>query len=160
MAAEGLRAVRLRSFNHTGPGQSNAFVVSAFAEQIARIAAGQQQPVMRVGALSPERDFLDVRDVCAAYAATIAQAEALAPGTILNIASGTPRRIGDVLDQLLAIAGVSARIETSVARLRPTEIARALGNASRAHEMLAWRPAIAWDQTLRDTLQYWQARIS
>jgi GDP-4-dehydro-6-deoxy-D-mannose reductase len=159
MAAEGLRAVRLRAFNHTGPGQSNAFVVSAFAEQVARIASGQQPPIMRVGALAPERDFLDVRDVCAAYAATIARAETLAPGTILNIASGTPRRIGDVLDQLLEIAGISARIETTTDRLRPTDIARALGDPSRAQSLLNWRPSIAWEQTLRDTLQYWQARV-
>jgi GDP-4-dehydro-6-deoxy-D-mannose reductase len=159
MAAEGLRAVRLRAFNHTGPGQSNAFVVSAFAEQIARIAAGLQEPVMRVGALAPERDFLDVRDVCRAYAATIAQSEHLPPGTILNIASGTPRRIGDVLNALLAIADVAPRVETTADRLRPTDIARALGDATRAACLLGWRPTITWEQTLHDTLQYWRARV-
>jgi nucleoside-diphosphate-sugar epimerase len=159
MAAEGLRAIRVRPLNHTGPGQSNAFVVSAFAEQIARIAAGKQPPLMRVGGLMPERDFLDVRDVCAAYVACIESADRLEPGTILNIASGTPRRIGDVLDQLLAIAGVSATVETASDRLRPTDIACAMGDSSRIREVTGWAPAIPWEQTLQDVFRYWQARV-
>ncbi len=159
MAAEGLHALRLRAFNHTGPGQSNGFVVSAFAEQIARIAAGQQEPVLRVGALAPMRDFLDVRDVCAAYAACLRNAEALPPGTILNVASGIPRRIGEVLDQLLAIAGVSARIETESDRLRPTDIPSATGDATRLRALTGWQPCIPWEQTLADTLQYWRDRV-
>jgi GDP-4-dehydro-6-deoxy-D-mannose reductase len=159
MAAEGLRAVRLRAFNHTGPGQSNAFVVAAFAEQIARIAAGKQEPVMRVGALAPERDFLDVRDVCAAYVACIEKAETLAPGVIFNIASGMPRRVGDVLSDMLALARISPEVETASERLRPTDIACAVGDASRARGVLGWAPVIPWEQTLRDTLQYWQRRV-
>ena len=71
MVADGLRLVRARPFNHTGPGQTDAYVVPAFAHQAARIAAGHQPPVMHVGALHPERDFLDVRDVVAAYAAIL-----------------------------------------------------------------------------------------
>jgi len=159
MAAEGLRAIRLRAFNHTGPGQSNAFVVAAFAEQIARIAAGRQEPIMRVGALSPERDFLDVRDVCAAYVACVEKTDTIPPGTILNIASGTPRRIGDVLHEMLAIAQQSPKIETASDRLRPTDIACAIGDSSRARELLGWAPVIPWEQTLHDTLQYWRQRI-
>jgi GDP-4-dehydro-6-deoxy-D-mannose reductase len=97
MANDGLRVIRVRPFNHTGPGQSADFAVPAFARQIARIAAGLQPPVMRVGALDPQRDFLDVRDVCAAYVACLRSADGIALGTILNIASGVPRRIGDIL---------------------------------------------------------------
>ena len=71
MARQGLRVVRLRPFNHTGPGQTAQFVVAAFARQVARIAAGRQPPVLEVGNLEPRRDFLDVRDVCAAYTACV-----------------------------------------------------------------------------------------
>ncbi len=81
LAADGLQAVRLRPFNHTGPGQSDDYVVAAFARQIARIEAGQQPPVLRVGALDPRRDFLDVRDVCEAYAACL-RAPSLEPGIV------------------------------------------------------------------------------
>ena len=122
MAAQGLRVVRLRPFNHTGPGQSPQFVVAAFAQQIARIAAGVQAPVIQVGNLETWRDFLDVRDVCAAYIACIARRDSLAPGTILNLASGQARRIGDVLADLAALAGVEIEINVDASRVRDTDI--------------------------------------
>jgi GDP-4-dehydro-6-deoxy-D-mannose reductase len=158
LAAEGARIFRLRAFNHTGPGQSADFVVPAFARQIARIKSGRQPPVLHVGALEPRRDFLDVRDVCACYAACLRHADKLANGEILNIASGQPRRIGDVLDMLLSMAGVRADIETADVLLRPTDIAIAMGDASRARMLLDWRPRIAWETTLNDVLRDWVGR--
>ena len=161
LAAEGgLRVLRLRPFNHTGPGQSSAYVVAAFAEQVARIAAGLQPPVLHVGALDPVRDFLDVRDVCAAYTACLHRADALTPGTILNLASGVPRRVGDVLDALVHLAGVRASVETDAARLRPSDIPTATGDAGLARRVLGWAPGIPWEQTLRDVLADWQGRIA
>ena len=158
LAHEGLRAVRMRPFNHTGPGQSDAFVVPAFARQVARIEAGLQAPVMDVGDLAPERDFLDVRDVCAAYARALDAG--LPPGTILNLASGASRRIGGVLDALLALAGVTADIRTDQARLRPSDIPRAAGDAAAARRLLGWAPAVAWERTLADVLDDWRARVA
>jgi GDP-4-dehydro-6-deoxy-D-mannose reductase len=160
MAAEGLHVVRVRPFNHTGPGQSPSFVVAAFARQIARIAAGLQPPVLNVGDLEPRRDFLDVRDVCAAYAAILERADTLPAGTVLNIASGVPRRIGDVLSGLLHRAGVQAEVQTDAARMRSTDIPLALGDAGLARAVLEWAPGIAWGQTLSDVLEDWQARVA
>ena len=159
MAAEGLRVIRARPFNHTGAGQSPEFVVAAFAEQVARIAAGLQPPVMRVGALDPLRDFLDVRDVCAAYAACLSRADALTPGTVLNLASGRPRRVGDVLAALMEAAGVEAEVASDARRLRPTDIPVAVGDAALARRLLGWAPAIPWEQTLADVLADWRARV-
>jgi GDP-4-dehydro-6-deoxy-D-mannose reductase len=158
LAVEGARIIRLRAFNHTGPGQSPDFVVAAFARQIARIRSGSQSPVMRVGALEPRRDFLDVRDVCAAYAACLEHAATMTSGEILNIASGQSRRIGDVLDTMLSLAGIRATIETADVLLRPTDIAIATGDASKARAMLGWLPRIAWETTLDDILRDWFAR--
>ena len=158
MAGEGLHAVRVRPFNHTGPGQSAAFVVPAFARQAARIAAGRQKPVLQVGGLDPWRDFLDVRDVCRAYALCLGAD--LAPGTVLNIASGTPRRVGDVLADVLALAGVEARPEAEAGRLRPNDIPTASGDAARARAALGWAPSILWNRTLRDVLADWQNRVA
>jgi nucleoside-diphosphate-sugar epimerase len=160
MAAEsGMRVVRLRPFNHTGAGQSPVFVVPAFARQIARIAAGAQKPVLEVGALDTARDFLDVRDVCAAYVACIARGETLAPGTVFNLASGIARRIGDVLAELLAIAGVTAEIVTDPARLRPSDLPTAIGDAAAARAALGWAPVIPWSTTLADVMADWRRRI-
>lgn len=158
MASEGLRAVRVRPFNHTGPGQGDGFVVPAFARQVMRIKAGLQAPEMRVGALDPERDFLDVRDVCEAYAACLATE--LPAGQVVNLASGTPRRVGDVLAALMELAGVRAEVQTDAGRLRAGDIPRAVGDAGLARRMLGWKPRIAWEQTLGDVLEDWRGRVA
>ena len=155
-----LRIIRVRPFNHTGPGQSPSFVVAAFARQVARVAAGLQPPALQVGALDPLRDFLDVRDVCRAYALCLQRAERMASGTILNIASGQAQRVGDILSELVMLAGVTAAVEVSPARLRHSEIVRAVGNPSLAASLLGWRPRIAWAQTLADVLQDWRGRAA
>ena len=64
-AARGLDVVRVRPFNHTGPGQTDAFVASSFARQLAEMELGTRPPVLDVGNLDAERDFLDVEDVIA-----------------------------------------------------------------------------------------------
>jgi GDP-4-dehydro-6-deoxy-D-mannose reductase len=160
MARDGLHIIRARPFNHTGPGQSASFVVAAFARQVARIAAGLQPPALQVGALDPFRDFLDVRDVCRAYALCLRHRDTIESGSVLNIASGTARRVGDVLAELLELAGVSAEITIDPARIRPSEIATAVGDATHARSVLAWSPAIPWAQTLADMLADWRERVA
>ena len=159
MAADGLHVVRVRPFNHTGAGQSEDFVTAAFARQIARIAAGQQPPIMHVGDLSPVRDFMDVRDVCSAYAACIEAGESIPQGAIVNLASGTPRRIGDVLEDLMRAAGVAADIQTDAGRLRATDIPVACGNAGKALSLLGWAPTIPWMETVAAVTRDWHDRV-
>lgn len=159
MALRGLRAVRMRPFNHTGTGQTDAFVVPAFARQAAMIAAGRQDPVLRVGALERWRDFLDVRDVCAGYVAVLQASDRLEPGAVFNLASGQPRRVGDILADLLRLAGVAPRIEAEDGRMRPTDIRSTRGDASAALQVLGWKPTVPWEKTLLDVLSDWRRRI-
>lgn len=159
MALRGLRAVRLRPFNHTGPGQSEGFVVAAFARQVALIAAGRQKPVIRVGALDRCRDFLDVVDVCRGYVAVLRHGAHLAPGAVYNLASGVPREIGGILRDLTRIAGITPRIEQEAALLRPTDVTRAVGDASAARAALDWVPIVPWEATLHAVFTDWQVRI-
>lgn len=156
MARNGLRVIRCRPFNHTGPGQSDAFVVASFARQVSKIARGSQAPELWVGALDPRRDFLDVRDVCRAYVACLERREQVPSGTVFNIASGVSRQIGDVLADLIRLARVDATVRTDPARLRASDIPVATGDAGLARRLLGWAPAIAWEQTLSDTLTYWR----
>lgn len=160
MVSDRLRLIRLRPFNHTGPGQSADLVVASFARQIARIAARLQPPVIEAGDLSARRDFLDVRDVCAAYVACIERSDALPPGAILNIGSGEPRRIGDVLADMLALSDVTAEVHSAPSRTRASEGDRAVLDTARARSWLGWAPTIPWLQTLRDVLNDWRARAS
>jgi GDP-4-dehydro-6-deoxy-D-mannose reductase len=159
MAVDGLRAVRLRPFNHIGPGQSAQFAVAAFARQIARVRAGLQPPLLQVGNLDTRRDFLDVRDVCQGYVACIAQRDTLTPGTILNLASGQARRIGSVLSELQAIAGVELEVRIDRSRIRQSDLPLACGDATRARQVLGWAPTIAWTTTLQDVLEDWSTRV-
>ncbi len=159
MALRGLHVLRLRPFNHVGRGQADAFVVAAFARQIAAIQAGFQDPVIRTGALDRWRDMLDVRDVASAYAAALMKGADIPAGTAFNIASGTPRRIGDILNDLISMAKIEVRIETEAGRLRPTDVEYTRGDATLAGNILDWKPEIGWNETLAEVLQDWQARI-
>jgi len=159
LAVRGLKAVRLRLFNHTGPGQGEAFVVPGFAAQIARIEAGLQPPVLRVGNLDAVRDFLDVRDVAAAYALAVRRAADLPAGVILNIASGVPRSIRAVLDGLLALTPVAIDCQTDTARLRPSDTPVYVGDAALARRVLGWQPRHDLAATLASVLAYWRSTI-
>lgn len=154
LTKSGLKCVRLRPFNHTGTGQSETFVVPAFAMQIARIEAGLAPPVIRVGNLDAQRDFLDVRDVANAYALvlkTLEQQTTLS-GTVLNIASGVPRRISDILDCLVAMSRASIAVEPDPARRRPSDLPIIVGDAARARTLLQWNPTYPFEDTLATVL--------
>lgn len=160
MAEQGLRVLRLRPFNHAGAGQTTSFVVAAFARHVARIAAGLQPPVISVGNLDTCRDFVDVADVCAAYLACIERRDVLAAGTVMNLASGQPRRIGDILYDLLALADVQAEVRIDTALLRPNDLLVTRGDASLAGRLLDWQPTIAWSDTLGAVLSDMRQRVA
>jgi GDP-4-dehydro-6-deoxy-D-mannose reductase len=156
----GLHVIRMRPFNHTGPGQTEAFVIPAFAAQVARIECELVPPVIRVGNLDPQRDFLDVRDVATAYALAVLKSKVIEPNTIFNIASGVTRRIGDVLDWFLQHSTKKIIIEQDKGRLRPSDLPRIVGDASRARQILGWVPEKVFDETLCDVLADWRRRVS
>src|SRR4029453_14334545 len=99
-ASHQLRTIRLRPFNHIGPRQSEQFVVSAFAGQIARIEAGEKAPALRGGNLTAERDFTDVRDMVRAY--ELAAQHGQVP-LAYNIGAGRSISIRWLPDPLLAL---------------------------------------------------------
>lgn len=157
MCHDGLQAVRFRPFNHAGPGQSEAFVIPAFAAQIVRIERGLQEPVLRVGNLDAERDFLDVRDVVDAYARAVFKSDDSNSGRVFNLASGYPRRIGDLLQNMIALSEAQIEIEIDRARLRPNDTPRAIGNSQHARDILGWEPAVEWQTTLKGVLDSFRA---
>ena len=149
-AARGLDVVRLRAFNHTGPGQSDAFVVSSFARQLADIRRGRQPPRMRVGNLDSVRDFLHVRDVLEAYVALL---DPGVPADVYNVASGRATSIREVLERLVAIAGVDPIIEIDPERWRPTD--GAVGCAARLRAATGWQPRVSLEEILHELYSDW-----
>ena len=81
----GIKAIRTRGFNHTGPRRGQVFVTSNFCSQVAAIELGIQEPVIRVGNIDAIRDFTDVRDMVRAYWLAVTKAK---PGEVYNIATG------------------------------------------------------------------------
>ena len=153
----GLKTVRTRGFNHTGPRRGKVFVTSNFAMQLARIEAGLQEGVIRVGNLDAVRDFTDVRDMVRAYYLAVTRAK---PGEVYNIASGRGITIRELLDRLIALAGVEVRVEQDPERMRPSDVEILLGDSSKFRADTGWEPQIPFAQTLKDTYEYWRRRIA
>jgi GDP-4-dehydro-6-deoxy-D-mannose reductase len=157
IAEDGIDVILTRSFNHTGPRQSPAFVGPSVARQVALIERGARPPVIRVGNLVPVRDLADVRDVVAAYTALMRHG---VPGTIYNVASGIGRSIGALVDALVSRARVPVRVEVDPALLRPNDVPCQVGDPSRLRAATGWRPSIDFERMLDDLLNYWREHVS
>jgi len=152
----GIKAIRTRGFNHTGPRRGDVFVTSNFARQVARIEAGLHAPVIRVGNLDSVRDFTDVRDMVRAYWLAVIKGK---PGEVYNIATGEGITIRGMLDKLLAMSKIEVKVEIDPDRLRPSDVEVLLGDSSKFRADTGWEPRIPFDTTLRDLLDYWRARV-
>lgn len=142
----GLRVIIARSFPHTGPGQTDRYVVAAFAKRL-KAAKAVGAPVVKTGNLDPVRDFLDVRDVAEAYVALLQRGVA---GETYNVASGTGVDLHEVFDRLARIIGVRALPEPDPQLIRAADVPHLVGDPSRIHRATGWMPQISFDQTLRD----------
>jgi len=154
--AKNMDIITLRSFNFTGPGQSNQFVASDFSYQIAEIEKGKREPVIRVGNLSAIRDVSDVRDI-ARYLTVIAkQGES---GGIYNLCSGKYYSIKDILDMLLSFSTKKIKVIVDEEKFRPVDIPELWGDPSLIKEKFNLEPQYEIKQTLLDLLNYWRERV-
>jgi len=152
----GMDIVTVRAFNHIGPGQSEDFVVSDFASQIARIQLGMIPPVIHVGNLSGKRDFTDVRDMVRAYWLAAQEGE---PGGVYNIGTGVELSIQEVLDRLIALCPVPIEVRVDQDRYRPCDVPVLVCDSTRIRELTGWEPKIDLDLTLRDVLSDWIEKL-
>jgi GDP-4-dehydro-6-deoxy-D-mannose reductase len=150
----GLKAVRVRPFNHVGPRQSPSFVVSAFAQKIAEIEKGKRKPVLPVGNLEAKRDFTDVRDMVKAYTLLMEKGEL---GEVYNIGSGVSYKIAEILEKMLSLAKVKIAVEEDRSLFRPTDDAQLVCNPAKIRELTGWKAEIPLEKTLKDTLDYWRS---
>lgn len=153
----GLKVIRTRGFNHTGPRRGPVFVASNFSQQIAAIEAGLREPVISVGNLTAIRDFTDVRDMVRAYWLGVTRGK---PGEAYNIASGHGITIRELLDRLLAKSTVEVEVREDPERLRPSDVEILVGDSSKFRRDTGWEPRFSLDQTLTDILNYWRQRLA
>lgn len=156
----GQEVVRVRAFNHLGPGQGEGFVASAIASRIARNELdgdGEHRDEVPVGNLAARRDFTDVRDVVRAYRLLV---EHGTPGEVYNVCSGKAVAVQQLADRLLALAERPMRLVIDPDRYRPVDVPTVLGDSSRLRAATGWEPEIPLATTLQDLLGYWRRRAA
>lgn len=147
--------IMVRAFNHSGPGQSDIFVISDFCRQAAEIEKGSRAPEMSVGNLSAMRDFTDVRDVVRAYRLL---SEKGVSGRVYNVGRGRAVTIQYILDTVLSLAKCPIEVKTDPKRMRASDIPIIEPDVSRILEDTGWSAGISMEQTISDTLDYWRSR--
>lgn len=151
-----LETVRVRAFNHIGPGQSPSFIASAIARRIVD-AERDGSDVVSVGNVTPQRDFTDVRDVVRAYRAVMADGE---PGEVYNVASGRATSIEDLCLALIAASGRSLRLAPDPDLQRAVDNPVSVGDSSKLRATTGWEPTIALETTIEDLLSDARDRAS
>jgi GDP-4-dehydro-6-deoxy-D-mannose reductase len=152
--SEKLNILILRPFTHTGPGQGKGFVVPDFASQIAELEKDPKSDVLKVGNLEPIRDYLDVRDVVAAYTAVIDKD--WVSGDSYNICSGKGVKIKEILEILLKLANKKLVVRQDPSKLRSSDTPVYVGNNKKFVDLTGWKPKIPLGKTLKDTLDFWR----
>ncbi|HKY66063.1 MAG TPA: GDP-mannose 4,6-dehydratase [Acidimicrobiales bacterium] len=150
-----LPVVRVRAFNHLGPGQSDRFVAPSLAARIARNErdGGAEVPI---GNMTPRRDVTDVRDVVRAYRLLMAAGE---PGAVYNVCRGEAFSVQQIAEALLAMASRPMRLVSDPALQRPVDIPVLVGDNRALRAATGWDPTIPLAQTLADVLADWRARL-
>lgn len=152
----GLGVIRVRPFNHLGPGQSEGFVAPALAARIAR-AERDGHDSIAVGNLSARRDFTDVRDVVRAYRLLVEHGE---PGEVYNVCCGVDTPVQDLADRLVAMARRPVALAPDPSLMRPVDLPVLRGDASKLAAATGWRPELTLDQTLSDLLDDMRQRVA
>ena len=149
-----LPVVCARLFNVIGPGQSASRVLARFGQQLAKIEAGLQPPVVHTGRLDAVRDFIDVRDVVSALRLLTTIGE---PGSVYNVGSGRGIRVQDALRRMMRLAKVPDVQVQSVAASK-SAISWQRSDCRRL-KALGWRCEVSFNQSLRDILDDWRTRV-
>ena len=155
--AHGIDLVRARPFNHAGPGQRDGFIVSSLARQAAQArVSGARQIDIVTGNPDARRDYTDVRDVVSAYRG-LARAGV---GGVFNVSSGRSVSAAELV-RLLAdvIAPVEVSHTVDPARVRAHEVMDLAGSHERLTAATGWRPAIPLEQTMLETIEWWQREL-
>ncbi len=151
----GTDVVMVRPFNHAGPRQSSAYVLSALARQVAEVELGRQ-PRVEVGNLDVVRDFTDVRDVVRGYRLLATKG---AVGEIYNLGTGQGVKLADALATLAARAGRPIEVYVDPARVRPVDQPLLVADPSKLRAATGWVPGFSIAQTLADMLDDWRAAM-
>ena len=146
-----------RSFNHIGPGQSDQFVVSSIAKQFAEIVLHHRKPVIKIGAGSIVRDFIDIDDVIRAYDVILKKG---VTGEVYNVCSGRGYSILDIVQYLSELTKTPVTVEQNQMLLRPIDNPVLIGNYDKLHNATGWKPECPLEKSLEKIHTYWVDKLS
>lgn len=169
----GLKIIRTRAFNHSGPRRTDVFVESSIAKQIAELESkfdekpGNQSGFsIEIGNMDSTRDFTDVRDTVRAYWLLMEKGKF---GEVYNIASGhcdngEPKdlkswKISEIVNYLTAKSKLLIRTQQCQSRMRPSDVPVLIGDYTKLNDDTGWMPTIPFTKTLDDILEYWRSKI-
>lgn len=136
-----LPIVICRSFNHTGKGQPENFIISKFANAFKR-----KDKYLEVGNLEVIRDFMDVRDTVEAY---ISLMKNFKSGEIYNVSSGKGLKLSDVVKELEKITGHRIILNENKAFIRDNEVMEMIGSHDKLIKYSSWKPKYSITDTLK-----------
>jgi NAD dependent epimerase/dehydratase len=144
----------LRPFNTFGPRQSARAVIPTILSQL---LAGAQ--TIRLGAVTPRRDFTFVADTCDGFVKT-AEAE-LDPGTVVQLGTGRTISIGETFELCRSVLGVDAEVVTDEERVRPagSEVEVLQSDPSLAGSLLGWAPKVSLEDGIAETVEWLRPRV-
>jgi GDP-4-dehydro-6-deoxy-D-mannose reductase len=146
-----------RSFNHIGPGQSDQYVVSSIAKQFAEIALHHKKPIIRIGAGSIIRDFVDIEDVILAYISIL---EKGVTGEVYNVCSGRGNSIHDIVNSLSVLTHIPVAVEQDKNLLRPIDNPVLIGSHDKLQNETGWKPYWSIEKSLEKIYNYWYNKLS
>ncbi|HBV00767.1 MAG TPA: GDP-mannose 4,6-dehydratase [Candidatus Taylorbacteria bacterium] len=144
-----------RLFIHVGTGHPPVTMIQNFARELALIKKDRQKPVIRVGRLDTARDFIDVRDGVCAMHLLLEKGKA---GEPVNVCTGSAYSGKQVLNMLMKISGVRAKIMEDKELLRPSDEMLLLGDNT-IIKKLGWKQEYSLEETLREVYADWLNRI-
>jgi GDP-4-dehydro-6-deoxy-D-mannose reductase len=156
----GVNVIRTRAFNHEGPRREYVFGIPWYAYQIARIEAGLQEPLVKVGHVDDKRNFTHVRDMVEAYWLAT---EKCIPGKLYLIGSEGEDKVytfRQALEKLIAMSSATGiRYEEDRRYVRPTNVPYLIADISEFRKATGWNSKISFQQILQETLAYWRERV-
>ena len=146
--SDGVRVVATRSFNHSGVGQAEHFLLPALVRRARAIRAGAE-PHLRIGNAETVRDFLHVRDVVRAYLLLVDHGKA---GEVYNVCSGRGERVRNLAARILIAVGADAEVEVDPSLVRRVEIPWLVGDATKLRDTTGWTPSFTCDDIIADLI--------
>lgn len=151
-----VECIILRPFTHTGLGQAQHFVLPTIATQIAEIEKGTRPPLLELGNIDVKREFMDIHDICSAYALSIEKCE---PGKIYNVSSNKGYTIREALELFAKQSKVTFDVKTDPSKMRKVDIPVLIGDGSAFAKLTGWKQTVTFEKTIESLLNYWRAKI-